>query len=148
VEGTAAIFPASLLPPPDDPAAIPSRRHFLPISASVGMLYELPLGIVARLIGQHVERAPDAAELFYRGPHDASQTFELGTPGLLVEAANSIELGLGRAKGDFRFDVSVYHTDFSNFIFKRFTGAKCDADFASCAPGGSGALDQILYAQR
>jgi iron complex outermembrane receptor protein len=148
VDGTASRFSGSFLPPPDDPMATPLARHFLPISASVGVLYDLPLGIVARLIGQHVERAPDAAELFYKGPHDATQTFEIGTPGLLVEAANTMELGFKRAKGDFRFDVSAYHTDFKNFIFKRFTGAKCDGDFASCGLGGTGALDQIVYAQR
>jgi len=147
VEGTASRFSASVLPPPDDPIARASGRHFLPLSASVGVLYELPLGFVARLIGQHVERAPDATELFYRGPHDATQTFEIGTPGLLVEAANTIELGFKRAKGDFRFDVSAYHTDFKNFIFKRFTGAKCDDDFASCGLGGTGTLDQIIFAQ-
>jgi iron complex outermembrane receptor protein len=148
VVGTASTFPPSFLPPPDDPAITPATRTFLPISVSLGLLYDLPLGVVARLTGQHVERAPDATELFYRGPHDASQTFEIGTPGLIIEQANTIELGFKRARGDFRFDVSAYYTEFKDFIFKRFTGAKCDDDFASCAIGGTGALDQIIYSQR
>jgi iron complex outermembrane recepter protein len=148
VDGTASIFPASFLPPPDEPIVTPSSRNFLPISVSIGLLYDLPLGVVARLTGQHVERAPDATELFYKGLHDSTQTFEIGTPGLIVEEGNTIELGFKRAKGDFRFDVSAYYTDFKNFIFKRFTGAKCDDDFASCAIGGTGALDQIIYSQR
>jgi iron complex outermembrane receptor protein len=148
VDGTASTFPPSFLPPPNDPATSSATRAFLPISASVGFLYGVPLGAVARLTGQHVERAPDATELFYKGPHDATQTFELGSPGLVIEQANTIELGFKRAKGDFRFDVSAYYTAFKDFIFKRFTGAKCDDDFASCAIGGSGALDQIIYAQR
>ena len=147
VDGTASTFPLGFLPPPDEPTINPATRAFLPISASVGFLYDLPLGVVARLTSQHVERAPDATELFYKGPHDSTQTFEIGSPGLVIEQANSIELGFKRAKGDFRFDVSAYYTAFKDFIFKRFTGAKCDDDFASCAIGGSGALDQIIYAQ-
>ena len=49
-------------------------------SASIGLLYDLPLGVVARITGQHVERAPDATELFYKGPHDSTATFEIGEP--------------------------------------------------------------------
>jgi iron complex outermembrane receptor protein len=148
VDGTASTFPPSFLPPPDNPTVTPATRNFLPISGSIGFLYDLPLGVVARLTGQHVERAPDATELFYKGPHDSTQTFEIGTPGLIIEQGNTAEVGFKRAKGDFRFDVSAYYTDFKNFIFKRFTGAKCDTDFASCAIGGTGPLDQIIYSQK
>ena len=42
--------------------------------------------------------------------------------------------------------MSGYRTNFKNFIFKRFTGAKCDDDFASCGTGTE--LDQIVYSQR
>jgi iron complex outermembrane receptor protein len=146
VTGTASTFPPEFLPPPDEPDQSPARRSFLPKSVSAGFLYDLPHGIVARATGQHVERAPDATELFYKGPHDATRTFEIGTPGLGIEAANTFELGLKRGRGDLRFDASVYHTDFKNFIYKRFTGAKCDDDFASCGSGSE--LDQIVYSQR
>jgi iron complex outermembrane receptor protein len=148
VDGTASTFPPNFLPPPDDPTIAPSIRRFLPISGSIGFLYDLPLGVVARLTGQHVERAPDATELFYKGPHDSTQTFEIGTPGLIIEQGNTAEIGFKSAKGDFRFDVSAYYTEFKDFIFKRFTGAKCDTDFASCAVGGTGPLDQIIYSQK
>ena len=146
VKGTASMFPPGFLPPPDEPDETAAKRRFVPKSASTGLLYDLPHGVVLRLTGQHVERAPDATELFYKGPHDATATFEIGTPGLTVEAANTFEIGLKRAKGDFRFDASVYHTDFKNFIYKRFTGAKCDSDFASCGAGGE--LDQVVYSQQ
>jgi iron complex outermembrane recepter protein len=146
VKGTASTFPPEFLPPPDEPDAAAARRTFVPKSASAGFLYDLPLGVVARLTGQHVERAPDATELFYKGPHDSTATFEIGTPGLTIEQANTFEIGFKRAKGDFRFDVSAYRTEFKNFIYKRFTGAKCDDDFASCSTGTE--LDQIVYAQQ
>lgn len=146
IRGVASTFPASLLPPPDDPAQSASQQTFLPKSGSVGLLYSLPLGVVARTTAQHSERSPDATELFYKGPHDATQTFEIGNPNLKIEHANTIELGLKRAKGNFRFDASVYRTQFTDFIYKRFTGAKCDSDFSSCGAGSE--LDQIAYSQR
>ncbi len=146
VKGTASTFPPTFLPPPDDPTETLAQRKFIPKSASAGILYDLPYGVVARLTGQHVERAPDATELFYKGPHDSTATFEIGSPNLKIEGANTFEIGFKRAKGDFRFDASVYHTDFKNFIYKRFTGAKCDDDFASCGTGTE--LDQIVYSQQ
>ena len=71
VKGTASIFPPGFLPPPDDPDQTAAKRKFVPKSASAGILYDLPHGVVMRLTGQHVERAPDATELFYKGPHDS-----------------------------------------------------------------------------
>jgi iron complex outermembrane recepter protein len=146
VKGTASTFPPGFLPPPDDPEQSPAAKTFIPRSGSVGLLYEFPLGIVARLTAQHVERAPDATELFYKGPHDSTQTFEIGDPNLKIEKADTAEIGLKRARGAFRFDASVYQTKFKDFIFKRFTGAKCDGDFASCGAGAE--LDQVVYSQR
>ena len=145
-QGHGLDLPADFLPPPDDPTQTPAQRKFMPKSASAGFLYDLPLGVVARLTGQHVERAPDATELFYKGPHDSTATFEIGNPNLTIERANTFELGFKRAKGDFRFDASVYHTDFKNFIYKRFTGAKCDDDFASCGTGTRARPDRLLAA--
>ncbi len=72
VRGTASTFPASFLPPPDDPDTSPAAKTFAPKSASAGFLYEFPRNIVGRVTAQHVERAPDATELFYRGPHDST----------------------------------------------------------------------------
>jgi len=68
-------------------------------------------------------------------------------PASSSKRGNTIELGFKRAKGDFRFDVSAYHTDFKNFISSALP-AKCDDDFASCAVGGTGPLDQIIYSPR
>jgi iron complex outermembrane receptor protein len=122
------------------------ERTFLPFSASAGALYELPMGIVARLTAQYVERAPADAELFSKGIHEATGTFEIGNPFLTKEEAKTIELGFRKAKGPFRFDASAYYTVFDGFIFKQLTGLKCDETLASCGAGSE--LDQVLYRQR
>ena len=130
------------------PVTVAGERTFRPFSASAGLLYELPMGVVARLTGQYVERAPDAAELFSKGVHEATGTFEIGNPFLEKEKAQTLEIGFRKAKGPFRFDVAAYHTRFDGFIFKNLTGETCDDTLATCAPGPGGELDQVLFAQR
>jgi iron complex outermembrane recepter protein len=137
--------------PGGDPANSPVHTSFLPTSYSAGLLYELPRNLVLRFTAQHVERAPDATELFYNGPHDATATFEIGNQNLTIERANTYEVGLKRGTGDFRFDLSAYHTGFNNFIYKRFTGNKCQDTLASCEPANAANatwFDQIIYSQR
>jgi len=146
VGGTAALFPPELLPPPDEPPTHPTVRTFLPLSVSLGLLQDLPWDMVMSLGGLSVQRAPSAPELYSKGPHDATNTFEIGDSNLSRESARTVELGLRRARGPLRFDASIYYTRFNGFIYKRLTGATCDDDFASCGTGTE--LQQIVYAQQ
>jgi iron complex outermembrane recepter protein len=102
------------------------ERSFTPVSGGLGMLYDLPFGTVARLNGQYVERAPDAAELFSKGMHEATGTFEVGNPFLKEEKASTIEAGLKKASGPFRFDASAYYTRYRGFIYRALQGLQCD----------------------
>jgi len=134
---------------PADPSVLPPVTRdetFKPISASLGALYELPLGVVARLTGQYTERAPDAAELFSKGPHEATATFEIGNPDLVLERAQTVELGFKRALGAFRFDTSAYYSKFDGFIFKELTGRRCDDVVSSCGSGAE--LAELVFKQR
>lgn len=134
---------------PLSPSTVTAQRTFTPFSGSLGALYQLPYDIVARVTGTYAERAPDAAELFSKGAHEATTTFELGNPFLNKEVAKSVEIGLKRAKGSFRFDTSAYYTRFDGFIFKQRTGETCETTLDSCTPvGGGGELNQILFQQR
>jgi iron complex outermembrane receptor protein len=148
VDGTAAMFPAGLLPNGNPVPEAALSRQFAPMSASIGVLQELPWGVIASLTGQYAERAPEAQELFSKGPHDASGTFEIGNPNLQKEAAASVEFGLRRAKGDFRFDFTAYHTRYSGFIFKRLTGNTCGDTFDTCIAGPGEELKQVAIEQR
>ena len=108
--GTPLLFPGGFLPTisptgevdangdpilaPDDPASAARRRKFMPMSAAIGALQTLPYGFVASLNGHYVERAPAAPELYSRGAHDATATFEIGDPILKLERARTVEVGL------------------------------------------------------
>ncbi len=129
--------------------AIPRSRGFTPMSGAVGFLQNLPGDMVASLTAQYVERAPRAAELFSRGVHEATGTFDVGDPNLRIEGAKTAEIGLRRAAGPLRFEASLFYTAFDRFIFRNVTGESCEESFASCTPLGEGGdLAQAFYAQR
>ena len=150
VDGTAGLFPSDFLPvgPGDEPVLDRRKRSFLPASVSAGFIQQLPWGMAASLTGQYVERAPTAAELFAKGVHEATGTFEIGDPNLDKEKATSLEFGLRRKEGPLRFDATVYYTKYKGFIFKQFTGNSCGEEFDSCVVGDGEELQQIAYAQR
>jgi iron complex outermembrane receptor protein len=150
VDGTAGLFPSDFLPvsPGDEPGLDPRKRTFLPGSASAGLIQQLPFGIEASLTGQYVERAPTAPELFAKGAHHASETFEIGNPDLNREKAATVEIGLRRAQGPLRFDAAAYYTKYKGFIYKHLTGNTCGHEFADCIAGDGEELDQVVYSQR
>src|SRR4029077_7836548 len=112
-------------------------------------LQDLSWNMVASITAQHVERAPKPAELFSRGAHDATATFDIGNPNLKIEKADSIEVGLRRANAPVRFEITASYTKFTGFIFRNLTGATCD-ESACVGPGSPTPLElnQARYAQR
>src|SRR4051795_8709620 len=147
LHGSTPDFPADFLPDGTPQTSTVRNPSFTPKSGSIGLLQDLPGGMVGSITAQYVERAPKAAELFSRGAHDATATFDIGNPNLGIETAKSVEVGLRKATGPFRFEGTVYYTHFNNFIFRRLTGVMCDTDFASCgAPDAE--LKQAVYSQR
>jgi iron complex outermembrane recepter protein len=136
-----------------DPASIgPTTQNnlrFTPASAAVGLLQDLSWNMVASITAQHVERAPKPAELFSRGAHDATATFDIGNPNLKIEKADSIEVGLRRANAPVRFEITAYYTKFTGFIFRNFTGSTCDSQ-ACVGPDDPVPLElnQARYEQR
>ena len=150
VVGATADFSGGILPadPDQELESAGRRRTFAPLSVSLGALYDLPWNLQSRLTGQYVQRAPSATELFSRGAHDASGTFDIGNPNLRKESAFTAELGLSRTAGTTRFDTSAFFTRFNDFIFRSLTGNSCGEEFGSCGPGQGGDFLQTAYGQR
>ena len=123
----------------------PASPNFTPKSVSVGLIQNFAWDLAGSITAQYVERAPKPAELFSGGAHDATATFDKGNANLKIEAAQSIEVGLRRAKGPFRFEATAYYTRFNGFIFRRLTGNTCD-DAGACGPG-PGELNEAFYSQ-
>ena len=96
---------------------------FSTVSGSLGGQFEFSPGWRAGLSLSHSERAPSIEELFSRGPHGGSQTFEVGDPGLIPEKGNGIEFILRHSSGPVHVTANLYYNRFSNFIFQSPTGA-------------------------
>ncbi|MEA2818855.1 MAG: iron complex outerrane recepter protein [Bradyrhizobium sp.] len=149
LHGSMPDFPADFLPDGNPQTAIVRNPSYTPKSGSVGLIQNLPWDLVGSVTAQYVERAPKPAELFSRGPHDATGTFDIGNPNLTLETAKTFELGLRRATGPFRFEATAYYTRFNNFIFRRLTGVMCGDDFDSCGNGDpANEGKQAVYSQR
>jgi iron complex outermembrane receptor protein len=112
----------------------------------MGLIQKFAWDLVGSITAQYIERAPKPAELFSGGGHDATATFDKGNPNLKIEAAQSIEVGLRRATGPFRFEATAYYTRFNGFIFRQLTGNTCNADTGVCGPG-TGDLNEAIYSQ-
>lgn len=125
------------------------NRNFIPKSVALGLLQNIPGDFVVNLNGQYVERAPQAPELYSRGMHEATGTFDIGDPNLGIENAKSVEVGLKRALGPLRLEATAFYTAFGGFIYRNLTGQSCEASYRSCTPGGEGGdLRQAIYTQR
>jgi iron complex outermembrane receptor protein len=90
-----------------DVGALPLRRNFTAVSASVGANYDILGGWRAGLALSHSERAPGIDELFSFGPHGGSAQFLVGNPDLGLEKSNGAELSLHRTTGPVHVEGSL-----------------------------------------
>jgi len=108
-------------------------------------LWEVTNQVKLGFTASSTARAPGQTQLFSRGAHDGSGTFETGNPGLSIERANSVEGTLRLRFHEFSFDGSAYANWFDNYIYGVLTGQECDED-GLCGPGPA-ELRELNYAQ-
>jgi iron complex outermembrane receptor protein len=90
-----------------------------------GLLWQFDESLGAAVHLTRSERHPQAAELYAYGPHLAVGRFEIGDDRLGSEAAAIIDVGL-RAEGNLHWHVSVYCSDFADYIYADSTGEEED----------------------
>ena len=95
-------------------------------SLAAGALWDVSEAMHLSLNLNRAERVPTAEELFSNGPHIATGSFEIGDAGLDNEVALGAELGLHLHQGRFNGSVSVFRTQFDDFIYLADTGAEED----------------------
>ena len=102
------------------------RQSFSGLSASLGAVLPLDESWTATLLADYSSRAPVGEELFSDGPHFATQSFEVGDPGLSEERALNLSATL-RGEGErWRGTGTFYYTRFSDFIYQAATGEEMD----------------------
>ncbi|MDD2608449.1 MAG: TonB-dependent receptor [Giesbergeria sp.] len=88
-------------------------------SAALGAVWRFQPGYQLQASWSHAKRLPTAEELYARGLHLATSTYELGNAQLHSETAQNIDLGLRKTAGDTTFDISLFHNRVKNYIYGR-----------------------------
>lgn len=123
-----------------------TSRDFTPLSGSLGALWRLSEAVRIGVMGSSTARAPAQTELYAKGPHEASATYETGDPTLKVERSNAVEASLRIRLPEFSFDGSAYLNSFDNYIYGALTGRDCDED-GNCGFGSGADLRELNYLQ-
>ncbi|MCM0606577.1 MAG: TonB-dependent receptor [Xanthomonadaceae bacterium] len=100
-----------------------SSRYFVPLSASIGTLYQLSTDYSLGLNTTFSQRAPNYQELYANGPHIGTGIFEVGDREIGIENGRAAELSLREKTKQSEGRVSVYIQDFQNFIALLPTGS-------------------------
>ncbi|MEN8382049.1 zinc piracy TonB-dependent receptor ZnuD [Acinetobacter radioresistens] len=69
------------------------------------------------LVASHQERLPLAQELYAKGKHLATNTYEIGNENLNIEKSNNIELGFHYEGDKLNYHVHAYHNWFDDYIY-------------------------------
>ena len=88
-------------------------------SASLGAVWKFTPGYQVGTSFTRASRAPSAEELYARGLHTATSTYERGNANLRSETSQNIDLSLKKTSGDTTFGVSVFRNRISNYIYGR-----------------------------
>jgi iron complex outermembrane recepter protein len=97
-------------------------RMFGSVSGSVATLADLGHGVY---VGGSVSRAfrtPSSDELFSRGPHLATYTFEVGNPNLREETALGMDALFRVERGDLHVELAAFQNRINGFIQTENTG--------------------------
>lgn len=93
------------------------RAEHNPFSVSGAAIWEAGSGYSVALSLARSQRAPTAQELFARGVHLATNTYEVGDATLGKETSHSVDVTLRKSLGDTHFTLGAYHQDFDGYIY-------------------------------
>lgn len=101
-------------------------QKFTPFSVALGLSHLWNDWLRAGVQLYRTERAPSAEELFSNGPHFATNSFEVGNETLRKEEALGGEFSIRANRERVQAGVTVFFTDYDNFIVQRLTGEEED----------------------
>jgi len=103
-------------------------RSFNLQSGSVGALWPFVPGYALGATFSYAQRAPSTEELYSSGPHDATQTFDIGNADFKKETSRNIELNVQKTTGLVRWKANVFRNKVSDFIYGHITGKLLDEE--------------------
>ncbi len=116
---------------PVDATALPKRSFSLRNSA-VGYQWQLSSDSALTAAFTHAERAPSIEELYSRGAHIATLTYDVGNAALTSERSQNVDLSYKLQRGAWRMNASLFRNTVKGFVY----GASVDGN-------GDGAADHV-----
>lgn len=86
-------------------------------SLSAAAIWDFTPGYAATLSFSRSQRLPNAQEMYAKGVHLATNTYERGNTDLGRETANTVEFGLRKDDGDIGFALNAYHSRVDGYIY-------------------------------
>ena len=117
---------------------LPSRSFGL-YNASAGVVWKFMEGYGLGLTAIRGQRAPSTEELYIKGAHRGTATFQTGDSNLSSETTSNIDLALRKTTGAVTWKVNAFHNWISNYIFVR--SADVNGDGVPDRADDTGALD-------
>jgi len=93
------------------------KRSFDLASWSGGALWQFTPGYGLGATYSIAQRAPTTEELYANGPHEATNTFDIGSTVLGKETSHNIELSLQKTKGVLRWKGNLFQNKVQDFIY-------------------------------
>ena len=121
------------------PRFVPASRSFNPQSYAAGLLWNAAPGWQFTSNLAYTERAPKDYELFADGPHIATNAYEVGRPGALLEQSTNLDVGIKWKRGASAFGLSAFVNQFDNYLSQQATGVLRDSE--GNGAGGTGVTD-------
>ena len=88
-------------------------------SASLGAVWKFTPGYQVGASFTRASRAPTAEELYARGLHMATSTYERGNADLRSETSHNLDLSLRKTSGDTTLGVSVFRNRIRHYLYGR-----------------------------
>ncbi|WP_426190913.1 TonB-dependent receptor [Massilia sp. DWR3-1-1] len=101
-------------------------RRFNLSSYSVGALWPFTAGYSTGLTASVAQRAPTADELYAGGPHDSTNTFDIGNANFAKETSRNLELSLQKTAGLWRWKANLFQNKVKNFVYGEIDGTLLD----------------------
>lgn len=106
-------------------------RDFDNASLSAGVKWQINAAISVRSQLSHVSRSAAAQELYSCGPHEATQTFEIGSSELDNEVSQVVDVGVQvnyplTQVVEVLVDATVYRTNIADFIYQQNLSTQID----------------------
>ena len=90
-------------------------------SISTGASWDFTPGHVLALSLSASERAPTAEELFSKGIHLATNTYERGNAKLKAEKSRNIDVSVRKTAGDTRYQLTAFYNRINDYIYASTT---------------------------